>query len=247
MSYDLCEFEECFFTHPFSPLSDSSSNDILKSFQESNYNLNTLIHNIHETPLDEIDHIAPAAAATTTRSSSPPCSQLQSLSAYQMGNSVNSKDLCHFEIKTEESQLPFYDSYMDINSFMPHSYGGCDNSAKMMQRRACSTGDLHSLETSKTLSSSPLGTEGLLMEEANFKVGRYNPEERKERILRYKEKRTQKNFNKTIKYACRKTLADNRPRIRGRFARNDESQATSKALTFQRYVNEEELWMEGLQ
>lgn len=24
------------------------------------------------------------------------------------------------------------------------------------------------------------------------------------------------------KYACRKTLADSRPRIRGRFARNDE-------------------------
>lgn len=26
----------------------------------------------------------------------------------------------------------------------------------------------------------------------------------------------------TKKYACRKTLADSRPRIRGRFARNDE-------------------------
>ena len=28
-------------------------------------------------------------------------------------------------------------------------------------------------------------------------------------------------------YACRKTLADSRPRIRGRFARNDEIEKTS--------------------
>ncbi|KAJ0859676.1 hypothetical protein HanRHA438_Chr13g0615301 [Helianthus annuus] len=53
-------------------------------------------------------------------------------------------------------------------------------------RRVSSTGDLHSLETKQTLSSSPLATEGSFMEEANFKVGRYSPEERKQKILRYK-------------------------------------------------------------
>lgn len=37
------------------------------------------------------------------------------------------------------------------------------------------------------------------MEEANFKVGRYSAEERKERILKYRAKRNQRNFNKTIK------------------------------------------------
>lgn len=30
------------------------------------------------------------------------------------------------------------------------------------------------------------------------------------------------NFHFVFQYACRKTLADSRPRIRGRFARNDE-------------------------
>ncbi|CAK7355467.1 unnamed protein product [Dovyalis caffra] len=54
------------------------------------------------------------------------------------------------------------------------------------------------------------------------KVGRYTVEERKDRILRYLKKRNQRNFNKTIKYACRKTLADRRVRVRGRFARNNE-------------------------
>ncbi|KAK2423429.1 CCT motif family protein [Trifolium repens] len=60
------------------------------------------------------------------------------------------------------------------------------------------------------------------VEEPNIKVGRYSEEERKERILRYLKKRNQRNFNKTIKYACRKTLADRRVRVRGRFARNNE-------------------------
>lgn len=47
-------------------------------------------------------------------------------------------------------------------------------------------------------------------------------EERKEKIDRYLKKRTERNFSKKIKYACRKTLADSRPRVRGRFAKNDE-------------------------
>ncbi|KAF2317669.1 hypothetical protein GH714_039513 [Hevea brasiliensis] len=60
------------------------------------------------------------------------------------------------------------------------------------------------------------------MEHTNIRVGRYTVEERKARILRYLKKRNQRNFNKTIKYACRKTLADRRVRVRGRFARNNE-------------------------
>ncbi|XP_042496033.1 uncharacterized protein LOC122075169 [Macadamia integrifolia] len=59
-------------------------------------------------------------------------------------------------------------------------------------------------------------------EESNVKVGRYTVEERKKRILKYLKKKNRRNFNKTIKYACRKTLADRRVRVRGRFARNSE-------------------------
>lgn len=52
---------------------------------------------------------------------------------------------------------------------------------------------------------------------------------------RYRQKRHERNFNKRIKYMCRKTLADSRPRVRGRFARNDDAAAvmpheTKKAL-----------------
>ncbi|OEL17525.1 hypothetical protein BAE44_0021456 [Dichanthelium oligosanthes] len=50
--------------------------------------------------------------------------------------------------------------------------------------------------------------------------GRYSAEERRERIDKYRSKRNQRNFQKKITYACRKTLADSRPRVKGRFARN---------------------------
>ncbi|MCE3215759.1 hypothetical protein HAX54_003385 [Datura stramonium] len=62
-----------------------------------------------------------------------------------------------------------------------------------------------------------------IKETPSMKIGRYSEEERKDRILRYLKKRNQRNFNKTIKYACRKTLADKRVRVRGRFAKNNEA------------------------
>ncbi|CAN6335315.1 unnamed protein product [Urochloa humidicola] len=51
-------------------------------------------------------------------------------------------------------------------------------------------------------------------------TGKYSAEERRERIDKYRSKRNQRNFQKKITYTCRKTLADSRPRVKGRFARN---------------------------
>ncbi|KAK9169181.1 hypothetical protein Syun_001321 [Stephania yunnanensis] len=104
--------------------------------------------------------------------------------------------------------------------------------------------------------------------DAMGKVGRYSAEERKERIERYKSKRHQRNFNKKIKLRglriggawggrslaalqarpltiskSRKTLADSRPRIRGRFARNDEIEeniSQSQWYQMSKYENEED-------
>ncbi|EAY97054.1 hypothetical protein OsI_18976 [Oryza sativa Indica Group] len=71
---------------------------------------------------------------------------------------------------------------------------------------------------------------------ATAAVGRYSAEERQERIEKYRSKRNHRNFERKITYACRKTLADSRPRVKGRFARNsttgdaaDGSQSTGLA------------------
>ncbi|CAL0321912.1 unnamed protein product [Lupinus luteus] len=92
-------------------------------------------------------------------------------------------------------------------------------------RRVYSTGDLQSTNgmQQKHSSDSSLSSECSIIIEGMNRACRYSPDEKKARIERYRSKRNQRNFNKKIKYACRKTLADSRPRIRGRFARNEES------------------------
>ncbi|KAJ8477217.1 hypothetical protein OPV22_020944 [Ensete ventricosum] len=82
-------------------------------------------------------------------------------------------------------------------------------------RRVVSTGDLQGMHG---VHESP-------------RVGRYSAEERKERIERYRSKRHQRNFHKKITYACRKTLADGRPRVRGRFVRNGETETEVETET----------------
>ena len=48
--------------------------------------------------------------------------------------------------------------------------------------------------------------EASFSEDTNFKVRRYNAEERKERISKYRAKRGQRNFNKTIKVNQKKVM-----------------------------------------
>ncbi|KAK9065906.1 hypothetical protein SSX86_015308 [Deinandra increscens subsp. villosa] len=79
-------------------------------------------------------------------------------------------------------------------------------------------------------SESPISSESNSIIESMNKACRYSPDEKKERIERYRSKKTQRNFTKKIKvsyhvhicHTVAKTLADSRPRIRGRFAKNDE-------------------------
>ncbi|KAF7064885.1 hypothetical protein CFC21_071097 [Triticum aestivum] len=63
-------------------------------------------------------------------------------------------------------------------------------------------------------------------------AGRYSTDERRERIEKYRSKRNQRNFQKKITYACRKTLADSRPRVKGRFARNVDDDAVADQPEF---------------
>ncbi|VAH20111.1 unnamed protein product [Triticum turgidum subsp. durum] len=98
-------------------------------------------------------------------------------------------------------------------------------------RRVLSTGDLQGNNVSPPLPPPPIPPQfpgDNCSQEAgdpfSEKVGRYSAEERKERIERYRAKRQQRNFHKKITYACRKTLADSRPRVQGRFARNLEAE-----------------------
>jgi len=55
-------------------------------------------------------------------------------------------------------------------------------------------------------------------------------ESREARLMRYREKRKNRRFEKTIRYASRKAYAESRPRVKGRFAkRADDNDADADA------------------
>ncbi|XP_076950861.1 uncharacterized protein LOC143623972 [Bidens hawaiensis] len=100
---------------------------------------------------------------------------------------------------------------------LPHPY----NSNEL---QALSSESQHLINNGVGSCNNPLAPPEITgLESESFRVAnKLTSEERKEKIHRYMKKRNERNFSKKIKYACRKTLADSRPRVRGRFAKNDE-------------------------
>ncbi|XP_028756974.1 two-component response regulator-like APRR9 isoform X2 [Neltuma alba] len=91
-------------------------------------------------------------------------------------------------------------------------------------------------------SESPLRSESSMIIEGMSRAYPYGPEEKKVRIERYRIKRHKRNFNKKIKYECRKTLADSRRRVRGRFAKREESEKKRDVIENESGEEEDENW-----
>jgi CCT motif len=64
----------------------------------------------------------------------------------------------------------------------------------------------------------------------NGRIGIYTPQERAAIIARFNEKRSHRNWNKKIRYNCRKSLADRRLRVKGRFVKRSEQELLKKVL-----------------
>ncbi|GAX24807.1 hypothetical protein FisN_18Lh110 [Fistulifera solaris] len=67
----------------------------------------------------------------------------------------------------------------------------------------------------------------------NGRIGIYTPAERAAIIDRYHQKRSRRVWNKKIRYNCRKSLADRRLRIKGRFVKRSEQEMLAKQLAQQ--------------
>nr|XP_023906267.1 uncharacterized protein LOC112017994 isoform X1 [Quercus suber] len=94
-------------------------------------------------------------------------------------------------------------------------FPGMDFGTVYGMRRAFSEGDIKALGNGMSLIPSP--------HERPLTIINCTTEERREKLSRYRNKKTKRNFGRKIKYACRKALADSQPRIRGRFAKTEES------------------------
>ncbi|KAK3210548.1 hypothetical protein Dsin_015254 [Dipteronia sinensis] len=71
--------------------------------------------------------------------------------------------------------------------------------------------------------SNPYGRSGGGDSSTNQTVQQLSSADREARVLRYREKRKNRKFEKTIRYASRKAYAEMRPRIKGRFAKRTDS------------------------
>ncbi|CAN8245463.1 unnamed protein product [Cochlearia groenlandica] len=220
---------------------------------------NLYLNQINDQSLNFFENFTPTTTAHNNLllSSSPPISQLQTLNlshanSFSDFNSFDAVKTEHlvFDVPLMEDSLNFQNNRNLLNSPENSFFSG-------HMRRVYSTGDLQNMRSGfmgQRSYSSPLVVESSLTtpfcgEEQSMKVvvGRYSAEERKEKISKYRAKRTQRNFTKTIKYACRKTLADNRPRVRGRFARNDESFDNPNISSSFTTQHDDDLWnLDGL-
>ncbi|XP_065867975.1 uncharacterized protein [Euphorbia lathyris] len=100
-------------------------------------------------------------------------------------------------------------------------FSGMDLGTVYGMRRAYSEGDIKTLaDCNMNLIQSPC--------DRPLVISSCFAEQRREQLSRYRNKKTKRNFGRKIKYACRKALADSQPRIRGRFAKTDESDVSKR-------------------
>lgn len=128
----------------------------------------------------------------------------------QIPKSMSSDSLSSMDWIQGAQMKPSFLSFNEID--FGNAYG---------MRRAFSDGDIKTLADANTsLVPYPLGQPPPMSERTT--------EDRMQKLSRYRNKKTKRNFGRKIKYACRKALADSQPRIRGRFARTDESDILRK-------------------
>uniref|UniRef100_A0A7N1A985 CONSTANS-like protein n=1 Tax=Kalanchoe fedtschenkoi TaxID=63787 RepID=A0A7N1A985_KALFE len=127
---------------------------------------------------------------------------------------ISSFDRC-YDIDFCKSKLPFYNfdqsnnhsvssSALDIG-LVPDGGSASDISYSLGKHIKSGGGEAHGVDSSSSTQATQLT--GL---------------DREARVLRYREKRKNRRFEKTIRYASRKAYAETRPRIKGRFVKRAE-------------------------
>ncbi|CAL9203482.1 zinc finger protein CONSTANS-LIKE 5-like [Musa acuminata AAA Group] len=102
-----------------------------------------------------------------------------------------------------------------ISSFLPPDAGA---ELDFVPTKPCHT--IHSMSQSM-----PPSEVGVVPDESGGAGNAAAQMDREARVMRYREKRKNRRFEKTIRYASRKAYAETRPRIKGRFAKRASIEA----------------------
>ncbi|KAL5723413.1 Zinc finger protein CONSTANS-like [Ranunculus cassubicifolius] len=106
-----------------------------------------------------------------------------------------------------------------------HSYpASLSHSVSMSSMDASIVPDSTMSDISNMHSRTPKGTIDLFSSPPVQMPAQFSPLDREARVLRYREKRKTRKFEKTIRYASRKAYAETRPRIKGRFAKRTDKE-----------------------
>uniref|UniRef100_A0AAV1T811 CCT domain-containing protein n=1 Tax=Peronospora matthiolae TaxID=2874970 RepID=A0AAV1T811_9STRA len=104
----------------------------------------------------------------------------------------------------------------------------CKERDQVSAASTCTSSIPVSSSVDPVLSVLSIGTSVPSSKTTGKKIGSYSPAARKLRLQRFHEKRKNRTWKKSIKYDCRKKLADDRPRIKGRFVRVLENSSDAK-------------------
>ncbi|RZS10993.1 hypothetical protein BHM03_00042301 [Ensete ventricosum] len=103
-----------------------------------------------------------------------------------------------------------------ISSFLPPDAGA---ELDLVPTKPCHT--THSMSQIQM----PPSEVGIQLDESGGAGNAASRMDREARVMRYREKRKNRRFEKTIRYASRKAYAETRPRIKGRFAKRANNEA----------------------
>ncbi|KAB1204769.1 Zinc finger protein CONSTANS-LIKE 4 [Morella rubra] len=115
------------------------------------------------------------------------------------------------------------DRCFEIDFSKPYAYGY--SAPCISQSVSSSSLDVGVVPDGSTLTevsdsySKPIGS---VSESGITRAVQISAADREARVLRYREKRKNRKFEKTIRYASRKAYAETRPRVKGRFAKRSE-------------------------
>lgn len=146
----------------------------------------------------------------------------------------------HHHQQHHQQQPAHSHSLFSMPSFNNHQFDGFDSPANfkpfpisyaqpaLSHSVSSSSMDVGVVPDTSTAAMGDVASAGVGGLEKQMALARGGGVDREARVMRYREKRKNRKFEKTIRYASRKAYAETRPRIKGRFAKRTDVESVDR-------------------